>query len=292
MAVWLLCKKGHRWKPGAPPDGWPPDFRSFCPDCGGGPIGWYSGQMVVGMVLGTIIPALIYGLSTFFFGNGTERVVGALGAVLLPVIVAAIVGVWWWIRRKRAKKIAGLAEQMGFTLVPLLYPPSLQAVAPFRLVGQICVASDAMQGRVGDCNVLVFDCQWILLEGKMVQGVSKSVVILFDGAVGKPDFLLTPKAFFDKEVDFFGPHVVAPEGAEEFDKRCVLIAPGDAALRQTFHPSLIRRLGQDGQWFIEAANGQLLLYRSPKVPPDGRPGLVTDALEISDLLRGKSPASS
>ena len=37
---------------------------------------------------------------------------------------------------------------MGFTLVPLLYPPSLHAVAPFRLVGEIAVVFNAMQGYV------------------------------------------------------------------------------------------------------------------------------------------------
>jgi len=115
-------------------------------------------------------------------------------------------------------------------------------------------------------------------------------VILFDGVAGVPDFLLAPKAFFDKQAGLFVPRVIALEGAEEFGKRCVLTGPDEAAVRQTFHPELVRYLGQDGQWFIECANGQLLLYRSPKVSPDKRPGLVTDALEIRDLLLGKSPA--
>lgn len=179
---------------------------------------------------------------------------------------------------------------MGFAFVPLFPVPTIQAVAPFRLFTQTGYASDGMQGRVGDCNVLVFDYQHVIVRGRNVQVVSHTAVILFDGAAGVPDFLLAPKAFFDKQVGFFAPRVVAQEGTGEFGKRCVLTGPEEAALRQTFHPELVRRLGQDGQWFIEALKGQLLVYRSPKVSPDKRPGLVTDALEIRDMLRGKAPA--
>ena len=37
---------------------------------------------------------------------------------------------------------------------------------------------------------------------------------------------------------------------------------------------------------MEALNGQLLLHRQSSLKPDKAPGMVTDALEVRDLLRG------
>ena len=61
------------------------------------------------------------------------------------------------------------------------------------------------------------------------------------------------------------------EDAGEFAQRCKLTGPDEAALRQTFHPELVAYLGSDGRWFIQAVNGQLLLYRTPDGPPGPRP---------------------
>ena len=175
---------------------------------------------------------------------------------------------------------------MGFAFVPLLRLPDIQAVAPFQLFTQPGRVSDAMQGHVGDCEVLVLDYLYLTGSGRNLQTISQTAVFFSDGAAGVPDFLLTPKAFFDKQVGFFKPGTVALEGAGEFAQRCVLSGPDETALRKTFHPALVQYLECDGQWFIQAANGQLLLYRSPKIPPDSRPGLVANALQVRDMLRG------
>ncbi len=113
-------------------------------------------------------------------------------------------------------------------------------------------------------------------------------MILFDAGAGVPDFLLTPKTFFDKLVGFFTQAGVELEDAGEFAKRCKLTGPDEAALRKTFHPELVHYLAEHGRWFIQAYDSQLLLYRTPRLAPDRGPGLVTDALEVRDMLRGKS----
>ena len=110
-------------------------------------------------------------------------------------------------------------------------------------------------------------------------------MLLFDGAAGVPDFLLTPRTFFDKLVGFFTHGGVELEDAGEFNKRCKLTGPDEAALRKTFHPELMRYLAEHGRWFIQACDEQLLLYRTPRLAPDRCPGLVDDArCEIRDML--------
>ncbi len=164
----------------------------------------------------------------------------------------------------------------------------MRAVAPFRLFAQGYgqKAYYAMQGRVGDCDVLYFQYQYTIGSGKSSQTITHSAVILFDGAAGVPDFLLTPRTFFDKLLGLFTHGGVEIEDAGEFAKRCKLTGPDEAALRKTFHPDLVQYLGNSGRWFIQAANGQLLLYKTPAVGGDRVPGFVTDALEIRDMLRG------
>jgi hypothetical protein len=186
------------------------------------------------------------------------------------------------------KKMASIADAMGFAFLPNVTLGSLRAVAPFRLfaLGHSQRAYHAMQGRVGDCDVLCFEYQYTIGGGKSSQTFMHSAVILFDGADRLPDFQLAPKTFFDKLAEWFAHSNIELEDAGEFTGRCKLSGPNAGALRELFHPELARYLGRDGRWFIQALDGQLLLYRSPRVSPDAVPGLVTDALEIRDMLRG------
>ena len=143
-----------------------------------------------------------------------------------------------------------------------------------------------MQGRVGDCDLLYFQYQYTIGNGKSSQTFTHSAVILFDGADGVPDFLLTPRTIFDKLLGLFTHGGVELEDAAEFAKRDKLTGPDEAALRKTFHPELVQYLGSSGRWFVQSANGQRLLYKTPAVGGDRVPGFVTDTLEIRDMLRG------
>ncbi|HVS35644.1 MAG TPA: hypothetical protein VMS17_08680 [Gemmataceae bacterium] len=348
MARWLRCKNRHSWKWTAPPSVWPPDFRSTCPECGEGPIsGRFSWTGLVGFVFYISFLSSLFaaaGLAMFFLAaKGAfflwSRFLGA-ALVVMSIVFPVLIGVVAWNMRQRTKKTAAVAEQMGFTFVPIFTLPSLQAVAPFQLFAQrespgrpnwFLVSVDAfrrgytgvmsaispfgglgkqsrdgpdwfrqggypsfvMQGRVGGTEVLVLDYLYTFESGQgsradslKSRAVSQTAVILFDGAAGLPDFLLLPKKAFDKQVGFGASDVIALEDAGEFAQRCVLTGPDAAAVRKIFSPNLIQYLGHDGQWFIEAAKGQLLLYRSPKVPPDWRPDLATSALRIRDMLHG------
>ena len=136
-----------------------------------------------------------------------------------------------------------------------------------------------MQGRVGDCDVMLFEYSYTTGSGKSQHTTQLTAVILFDGAAGVPDFQLAPKTFIDKVVGLFSHNTVEIEDAGEFSRRCKLTGPDEAALRETFHPDLVQHLGKDGRWFIEVADGQMLaLPANPAVagevprPGDRRPG--------------------
>lgn len=286
MAEKLYCRKGHRWVPVFPPNVWPPDFRSSCPVCGDAPIGPFDVTATSAIVMTVFMVAfLVGGLALLLVSEETLP----FGIILL--VIAAIfplVALGMWVGRQRTKKMASIADAMGFAFMANLTLASVRAVAPFRMFtqGYAQKTSNGMQGRVGDCDVLFFEYQYTVGGGHSAHTYTHSALILFDGAAGAPDFLLTPRTIFDKLIGLFGHGGVELEDAEEFTKRCKLTGPDAAALRKTFHPDLIRYLAGSGRWFIQAQDGQLLLYRTPRVGPDRVPGLVTDALEIRDMLRG------
>jgi hypothetical protein len=290
VAERLYCVKGHYWEPVFRPDVWPPDFRSSCPVCGEAPIA--PGELTVtgrrvAVVLGVVV--VLAGVAWLVFA--TEPMPCGLFLLIIGVILLALAGPAAWAVRQRRKKVAAIAEAMEFAFMPSLTSSSVRAIAPFRLFaqGRLPKACNAMQGRVGDCDVLSFDYQYTTGGGKSSQTHTVSAVIVFDGAAGVPDFQLAPKTFLDKLVGFFSHADVTIEDADEFGSRFKLSGPDEAALRRMFHPDLVQYLGRcfgrDARWFLEVADGQLLVYRTPPVPPDKRPGLVTDALDIRDVLR-------
>ena len=286
MAERLCCSKGHRWAPVFAPDQWPPDFRSVCPVCGEAPIS--PNDATVTTVRVTAFFAVLLGVAgvalVFLFENTIP-----FGIVLL--IVAAIlpmIGVGVWYGRQRTKAMAAVAEAMNFGFMPHLLMGWLRAIASFKLfaLGRDQKAYNALLGRVGDCEVIFFEYQYTTGSGKSSQTHKLCVVLLPDGALGRPNFQLTPRTFFDKFASLFTTKGIELEDAGEFNRRCKLTGRDEEGLRNTFNPELVEYLGRDGRWHIEVLNGQLLLHRQSSLKADKCPGMVTDALEVRDLLRG------
>jgi hypothetical protein len=292
VAEYFYCSKGHRWTPAFAPAAWPPDFRSACPVCTAPPLGPFDVTVTTARVMVVLTVVFILAAVAFFLLGEKAIPCGIMAAIVAALIPLAGLGIR--AARQKMKKMASVAEAMGFSFVPRLMLESLRAVAPFRLFaqGHSQKASNGMQGRVGDCDVLYFEFKYTVGGGEHSQTITHSAVLLFDGAVGVPDFLLVPKTFLDKLVGLFTHNNIELEDAGEFASRCKLSGPNEAALRETFHPDLVQYLGRDGRWFIQAVDQQLLLYRTPQVAPDRCPGLVTDALEIRDLLRGAGQRSN
>jgi hypothetical protein len=286
VAERLCCSKGHRWAPVFAPDQWPPDFRSVCPVCGEAPIS--PGDATATTVRITAFVTVMFavaGAVLLFLSPNT------IPFAIIPLIIVAVmlmVGVGVWVGRQRTKEMAKVAEAMNFAFMAHFLLAWLRAIAPFKLfaLGRDQKAFNALFGRVGECEVIYFEYQYTTGSGKSSQTHRLGVVILPDGAVGAPDFQLAPRTFFDKFAGLFTTKGIELEDASEFNRRCKLVGRNEDALRKTFHPDLVEYLGRDGRWHIEVLNGQLLLHRQTRLKPDKCPGMVTDALEVRDLLRG------
>ena len=292
MAERLYCSKGHKWAPAFPLDVWPPDFRSSCPVCGEPPIGPADVTITTARVMWIVAVICVLVGPVLLEVSKPTLFVGIL--LLAVACIIALWGVSVWVGRKRTKEMASVAENMSFAFMANLTLAGLRAMAPFRLftLGRSQQAYNAMQGRVGDCDALFFEYQYTVGSGKSSQTYQIAAVILPDATSGLPDFNLAPKTFFDKLAAFFTHNNIEIEDAPEFTKHCKLSGPNPEALREMFHPDLVFYLGRDGRWFIEAVDGQLLLYQQKRLTPDQCPGLVADALEIRVLLRGSGRRSA
>ncbi len=285
MAERLCCSKGHRWEPVLPADKWPPDFRSTCPVCGEAPLGSGDVTETTRRVL------IILAVGCLVAGLALLIVPPALPGAIVLLVIAGIVPltfIGFWAGRQRTKEMGKIADAMGFAFMPNLTPSAVRSVAPFRLfkLGHSQKAYNAMQGRVGDCDLMLFEYSYTTGSDKSQHTTLLTAVVLFDGAAGAPDFQLAPKTFLDKVAGLFSHNSVELEDAGEFTSRCKLTGPDEAALREAFRPELVQHLTKDGRWFIEVVNGQMLAYRRIRLTPEKCPGLVTDALEVRDLLRG------
>jgi hypothetical protein len=286
VAEQLCCSKGHRWAPVFAPDQWPPDFRSVCPVCGEAPISPNDASAATVRIT-TIIAVISAAAALAFLLVSVNTIF--IGVIILFLIGAlAMVGLGVWTGRRRTREMAAVAEAMNFAFMAHLLMGWLQAIAPFKLftLGINQRAFNALLGRVGDCDVITFEYQYTTGSGKSSQTHRLNLVLLPDGAAGKPNFQLTPRTFFDKFAGLFTTKGIELEGAGEFNRRYKLVGRDEEALRKTFDPELVEYLGRDGRWHIEVMNGQLLLHRQTQLKPDKVPGLVADALEVRDLLRG------
>jgi hypothetical protein len=282
----LCCSKGHRWAPVFAPDQWPPDFRSSCPVCGEPPIGPNDATTTTVRVTAYLsVTAAVAGLALAFL---FEKTLPFGIALLIGAAVPPMIGLGVWSGRRRTKEMAAVAEAMNFAFMAHLLMAWLRALAPFKLfaLGRDQKAYNALFGRVGDCEVIFFEYQYTTGSGKSSQTHRLGVIILPDGAPGRPNFQLTPRTFFDKFAGLFTTKGIELEGAGEFNRRCKLVGRDEEGLRETFNPDLVEYLGRDGRWHLEVLNGQLLLHRQTALKPGKVPGMVTDALEVRDLLRG------
>jgi len=256
-----------------------------CPVCGEAPIS-PSDATAATVRITTLVTVMfaVAGLALLLSAN-------TIPFAIIPFIIAAVmalVGVGLWVGRQRTKEMAAVAEAMNFAFMAHLLLAWLRGIAPFKLfaIGRDQKAYNALFGRVGECDVIYFEYQYTIGSGKSSQTRQLGVVILPDGAAGAPDFQLTPRTFFDKFAGLFTTKGIELENAGEFNRRCKLVGRDEDALRKTFHPDLVEYLGRDGRWHMEVLNGQLLLHRQIRLKPDKCPGMVTDALEVRDLMRG------
>ena len=278
MAERLYCSKGHRWEPAFPVDQWPPDFRTSCPVCGEAPLSPFD------LTVGTRRILTVLAVLCLAAGLALLLIPPALPGVILLLIIAGIIPLSFigiWVGRGRVKKMAEIADAMNFAFLPNLGASSVRAIAPFRLFkqGHSQKAYNAMQGKVGDCDVLLFEYSYTTGSGKSQHTTQLTAAVLFDGAASVPDFQLAPKTFFDKIAGFFTHNSVEIEDAPEFTRRCKLMGPQrvrparDVSPRSGAAPRERRPLGHRGRGRPDArlSPGPVGAGQVPW-PGDGRPG--------------------
>ena len=166
MAERLCCRKGHRWTPTFAPNVWPPDFRSACPICDQPPISPFDMTVTTAVVMAVLTVVFLVAGVALLLVSEDALPFGIILLIIAGVIPLIAVGIR--VGRMRTKKMAAIAEPMGFAFIPNLTVASLRAVAPFRLFshGYGQKAYHAMQGRVGDCDILFFEYQYTVGGGR------------------------------------------------------------------------------------------------------------------------------
>ena len=281
VAQGLHCWLGHRWEPELKPHARPPDLGSSCPVCGrppfppGGLNLWFSLLLAAAAAL----LALMLGLSLDNDPRGWELLVlvGFMGAMI------SLLALSLWLQSKQTPKVA---KGLHLSYTPQVTVDALKAFAPFRLfdpldAGDVFLgakrrATDALFGRIGDCDVIFF--YYI----NRVSSFLTSAVLLPDGAAGLPDFRFAPRFSDYVHEPTYAPVELADPGKVAVHYKAW--GSDAAAVRDCLRPELLQWIGRQAAWYGESMNGHLLVYWHSTLAPHQCADMLADAIRFRDLL--------
>jgi hypothetical protein len=175
--------------------------------------------------------------------------------VVIPVFLAAMVGVWYLVRRaeqKRREALRQMAEQLGLDFEPeadQLLTAELARLHLFRQ-GHSRRAANLMRGRVGKEEVLLFDYRYVIGSGKNRRTRHQSVAAFSTGPRALPDFELRPENVFHKIGAAFGYQDIDVPDYPSFSSHYLVRGKDEPAVRQLFDGTVIET--------VESARGSCI----------------------------------
>ena len=190
--------------------------------------------------------------------------------------------------RKRTQEMEQAANGLGMTFLGKSFDPKSHAIGRFDLFdrGRSRKAYNAMEARLGDVDVLIFDYRYTIGSGKNSTTYSQTVVALGCQQHRLPRFAVKPEHFGHRIASVFGFDDIDFKGDPEFSKRYHVSGEDRAAIIETFHSGVRRHLTQmENAGCVEGDGDWLLWYRSGKRRrPDEIQDLMNEALDTSSHL--------
>ncbi|MGE5359871.1 MAG: hypothetical protein ACM3NQ_12710 [Bacteroidales bacterium] len=211
--------------------------------------------------------------------------------ILIPVALIPIIVVVFLLARRarnqRKEAMQRTASTIGFAFEEKGDVEGLRARADLPLFGHGHTkrASNAMTGRLGDQEVIVFDYQYTTGGGKESHTWRQTVALFPRGGGRLPDFTLAPENVFHKIGQVFGYRDIDFESHPEFSTCYLLRGNDESAIRAAFPPAALSYLEQHRGWNVEVHDGTAAVYRSGKrVKPEDLASHLEDTRAILRVL--------
>jgi hypothetical protein len=184
----------------------------------------------------------------------------------LPAI-GAVVYLFYLYEKKRTAALADACLRIGFNFQPVISQEQIPTFGTFHLFssGYRRKGRNLMTGKADGVAVLLFDYRYTSGSGRNSH-TWKQTVAVFPEAGGLPDFLLSPKHWWDKIGDIFGHKDIPFEASPDFSKHYLLKGPDEIAIRAAFDPEALWFFEQHPGWSVEAKDCKLAIYRIKSRP--------------------------
>lgn len=206
------------------------------------------------------------------------------------LFIAGIVALLMYLDRRRAQKLAAVAQSLGLTFRRKATADDFLIVSRSHLakLGRAPVMSNVMEAPTlssGERST-VFDFCYTIGSGKSSSTIAQTVIMMHAPALHLPAFILKPESLLAKAVQLFGGNDIDFAEWPKFSKMYLLRGMDEPLIRQAFTPAVIQHCEQQPRKIcLEGAGDGLLFYRpGRRVKPDELGAFVKDALEIRSVF--------
>ena len=204
-------------------------------------------------------------------------------AALLPIatiitVVAAIVLLSMWNKKKNREKLAALSDELGLDFFPKEDPELLDSIGHLRLfkLGHIRSMTNVIVGKTNDIDIAVFEYSYTTGGGKNQRTRRQTVMSFQSTLLNLPDFELRPENVMHKIGKALGFQDINFDSHPDFSKMYLLRGPEEDAVREFFTPELLAYFESQSKISLEVSGNTMVLYRSGR---RSKPEKIRDFME-------------
>jgi hypothetical protein len=242
---------------------------------------------IAGTVLFSVVFAGDLYARTRSYHSSSKTSGAVVWAIILGVALffAGLVGLFFYLDRKRAEKIQAFATRLGYTFrrKPTEADKVLIVGCQIANAGHGHITSNVVEAaRSEELNMTLFDHVYTVGYGKSSQQYNQTVTRMQSPVLNLPAFTLFPETFGSKIGKLFGGTDINFPEAPQFSKKYILRGPAEAAIRSLFSPGLIQFLEQQQRALsIDSAGDTLFVHRTSKrAKPEELEAYVAEGKQI------------
>jgi hypothetical protein len=204
------------------------------------------------------------------------------GIILVAVLAIVIATVMEKRRREGLRQVAG---QLGLDFQETLAEPPGSGLARLHLfnVGHTRRAKNALSGRYGNADVVLFDYQYTTGHGKNRHTHRQTVAAFHLPKVRLPLFTLCPESVFHKIGSALGYQDIDFDRFPSFSSSYLLRGESEPAIRELFTDNRVMFFENRRGLSVEGGDDWLIVYRSRRRV---RPQQVSAFLDETFEVRG------
>jgi hypothetical protein len=221
-----------------------------------------------------------------------------MGVVVFMVVLFAGIGALMFLivraaEQQRCDQLQAIANRMGFVFSAGADAGLLGRMSGLSLCskGHGRTAYNAMQRRIHDIDVTLFDYRYTTGSGKHHQTHSQTVALFETDRLRLPRFTLCPQHFFHRIASALGSQDIDFEAHPVFSESYRLQGPDEEGIRRMFDEEALLYYTRHSNLHTEGDGQRLIVYRGrSRVDPQQMEAFLQQGLDVLDAFMEKQSA--